>query len=232
MRKEHFINDGFYHIYNRGTERRTIFPEQRDYVRFFMALYLFNDTIIHDYDLSQIKLRGLASYGNRRKPLVDIIQWSLLPNHFHLLLHQRSDNGITAFMQKVGTIFSMYFNKKHERTRRLFEGTFKAKSVKQDDYLAHLSAYISLNPIGLRWDGWKEHGVPEKDFENAKRYLLAYHWSSFGDYFGQSMVPDFVAKDLFLGLFGSPKRYAEFVDEYLCRGLPPNHKENLLIYEA
>ena len=232
MRKERFINDGFYHIYNRAVERRMMFPEQRDYTRFFMALYLFNDATIHDYDLSHINPRGLASYGENRKPLVDIVHWSLMPNHFHLLLCQRSDGGITAFMQKVGTSFSMYFNKKYERTGRLFENSFKAKPVEHDEYLSHLSVYIPLNPLGLRWGEWKEYGVPKKDFGTAKEYLLTYRWSSFPDYFGQSLVPDFVSKQVFFDLFGSPKQYAQMVNEYLLRGLPLEHKENLLIYEA
>lgn len=232
MRKEQFVNGNFYHIYNRGVDKRTLFLEQRDYARFFMALYLLNDANVHDYDLSQINLRGLASYGKKRNCLVDIIHWALLPNHFHLLLRQRSDNGITAFMQKVGTSFSMYFNKKHERTGRLFEGTFKAKYVARDDYLSHLSAYISLNPLGLRWSDWKEQGIPRENFEKARQYLLSYHWSSYCDYFGENAVPDFVSKSVFNDMVGDQEEYEKLVDRYLSRGLTPDYIQDLLTYEA
>ncbi|MEK7541748.1 MAG: transposase [Patescibacteria group bacterium] len=205
--------------------------QERDYIRFLCALYLFNDANSHDYDLSIINLRGLASYGKERKSLVDIIHWALMPNHFHLILRQKAEGGISAFMQKIGTGFSMYFNKKYERTGRLFEGSFKAKFIDRDEYLSHLSVYIPLNPLGLRWKQWKEYGVPTKELDTAKNYLRTYRWSSFNDYFGKSIIPNLVAKKTFFEVTGSNKQYKRLMDEYLTRGIPIEYTENLP-YEA
>lgn len=237
MRKEKFENENFYHIYNRGVDKRTIFSNERDYVRFVAALYLFNDSETRDYDLTAINLlnlRGLASYTMRdRKPMIDIIHWCLMPNHFHLLLRQGVENGITNFMQKVGTSYTMYFNRKYQRSGRLFEGTFKAKPVECDEYFSHLSTYIPLNPVSLYSPGWKENGVPAKDIHNIKEKLLQYRWSSLADYFVETSIPKFVIKESFFEVFGgSIKQYEELIDEYLLRGLPPSYKDQLLIYEA
>jgi len=155
-----------------------------------------------------------------------------MPNHFHLLLHQQVDGGISSFMHKVGTGFSMYVNKKYERSGRLFQGTFKAKFVDQDPYFSHLSIYVPLNPLGLRWPQWKEEGVPRGQTERAKQYLRTYRWTSFNDYFGQSVIPDLVAKEIFMEAIGSYKAYERLADEYLTRGLSLSYKSDLLHYEA
>lgn len=239
MRRELFENENFYHIYSRGVDRRTIFLEERDNVRFIAALYLFNDAKVRDYDLTSIDLRsssdlrGLASYGAARKPLVDIIHWSHMPNHFHLLLRQKLDGGISAFMQKIGTSYVMYFNRKHERSGRLFEGPFKAKLVEKDEYFSHLSTYIPLNPVELFWNDWKGRGVPLKDLQKIKERIRRYRWTSLAAYFDRDIVPNLVSKSAFFEVFGgSLKDYEHMIDQYLHRGLSGEFKERLLAYEA
>lgn len=234
MRREIFINDNFYHVYNRGVEKRKIFLNDRDYTRFIIALYLFNDTNIYDYDLTTLDLRGLASYSDKRIRLVDIVHWCLMPNHFHLLLNQRVDNGISVFMQKVGTSFTMYFNQKYERRGGLFEGPFKAKHIEKDEYFSHLSAYIPLNAADIYWPKWKNTGITSDHLKEVKNRLLNYRWSSFKDYFSEDQIlPNFTAKEKFFGIFGgSNKDYEKLIDHYLLQGLPPEYKFELLHYEA
>lgn len=234
MQKPILTTGEFYHVFNRGVDKRTIFLNDRDYTRFFIALTLFNDSSPHDYDLTHIDLRGLTSYvEQRRKPLVEIIQWCLMPNHFHLLLRQLAEHGISKFMQRVGTSFSMYFNKKHQRSGTLFQGTFKAKHVAGDDYFSHLSAYIPLNPLELYWKNWKEQGVSAENIRLAKSRLLKYKWSSFNNYFGGKIVPPLACQKTFFEVFGgSSTDYEKFIENYCVRGLPPQYAAELVSYEV
>ncbi len=213
-----FINGEFYHVYNRGVDKRTIFKSHRDFERFVIALFLFNDVKSRDYDLTTINLRGLTSYPNTEK-LVDVVQWSLMKNHFHFLLRQRVDGGISLFMQKVGTGYTLYFNKKHERSGRLFQGTFKAKRVKNDEHFIRLASYIPLNPLELYFHEWERKGVPPEETSAAKQYLRQYIWTSYNDYFFEDLIPGFISKKVFFKAFGSHDAYKKYIDFYLKNGV-------------
>jgi putative transposase len=147
QRKISFTTGEVYHIYNRGIDKRTIFEETYDTLRFLDCLREFNntETIGSLYEASFQKkidkLGGLAS----KLELVNIIAYCLNPNHFHLILEQVAEKGIEKFMHKVGTGYSMYFNNKYKRSGSLFQGKFKAKHVDNNDYLLYLSAYVNLN---------------------------------------------------------------------------------------
>lgn len=234
MRKEIFVNDNFYHVYNRGIEKRTIFLDERDYERFFIGLCLFNDSRSRDYDFSGITLRSLAScLVQKRKQLVDILHWCQMPNHFHLFLRQRQDKGISLFLHKLSTGYSKYFNKKYERKGRLFEGTFKAAQIEKDDYFSHLGVYITTNHLDLMIPGWKAKGVLNKNnLAECKDFLLRYKWSSFRDYFGNGIIPGSISKEVFYEVFGdSSKEFELLIDQYLLQGLSKEHEAKLRRYE-
>lgn len=171
----------FYHLYNRGTDKRTIFTNSAERDRFVALLYLANqvgsiELKIQGSTLEEIQERGTA-------PLVNIVAYSLMPNHFHLLIQEIEDGGISKFMQKLQTGYTMYFNKRHERTGALFQGKFKATHVVNDRYLQYLISYIHLNPIKLIDSHWKENGISNR--EEAERYLESYRYSSYLDYLGK-----------------------------------------------
>ncbi len=233
MRKELFTTGEFYHVYNRGVDKRIIFMDERDHERFLMGLYLFNDAKIRDYDMTEFKIRSLASWRDDRECLVELMHLCLMSNHFHLFMRQKVDGGTTAFMHKLSTGYSKYFNKKHERTGRLFEGTFKAKPVEKDDYFSHLGVYIPLNPLDLWRPGWKDSGIPKEHIKEAKDFLVRYPWSSYRDYFGVSLISGLVNKETFFEIFGeSASEYQKLIDEYITRGLPSNYEAKLRSYEA
>lgn len=119
---------------------------------------------------------------DRGETLVDVVAYCLMPNHFHLLLREKKEGGITAFMLKLSTGYSMYFNKKYERTGALFEGRFKARHVGEDEYLKYLFAYIHLNPIKILDPKWRENRIEER--AEAKEFLEKYRYSSYFDYRG------------------------------------------------
>src|SRR3990167_6058915 len=122
-RKFSFSVGEFYHLYGRGVEKRTIFLDQSDYSRFIRLLYIANSEKPFEYKL----VRGLPlEKVNRGGSLVSIGAYCLMPNHFHLLVREKTEGGISKFMSKLMTAYSMYFNKKNSRTGRLFQNTFQA----------------------------------------------------------------------------------------------------------
>lgn len=172
------INE-FYHVYNRGTEKRKIFITKNDYERFVILLYLANSVNPIRIDMRRDSFKDLLEI-DRGKNFVDIGAYCLMPNHFHLLLKEKTENGISLFMQKLTTAYTMYFNKKHERNGVLFQGVFKAEHLKNDNYLKYIYSYIHLNPIKLIDPTWKEKGI--KNLSKTEKFLEQYQYSSYGEY--------------------------------------------------
>ena len=175
-----FATDEYYHCYCRGNEKRRTFITEKEYYRFIALLFVCNSKeVIH---LSDYNSRPFSEIFNidKKNTIVDIGAYCLMPNHFHILVREKIEGGISLFMQKVMTGYTMYFNKKHERTGSLFEGSFKAQHVEDDDYLKYLFSYIHLNPIKLIDSNWKENGI--KDRKKALNFLNGYEFSSYLDY--------------------------------------------------
>jgi putative transposase len=173
MRKTQLVENEYYHIYNRGTEKRKIFLDSSDYLRFLKSMNEFNsvDPIgsLYEKYLRNKKNGGSTSTMEVEPPkLVEFICYSLLPNHFHFMLKQLSDRGIEKFMQRIGTGYTMYFNKKHQRSGSLFQGKFKSSLVRDGMFL-YLSAYVNCNA--------EVHGISKAE---------SYQWSSFSDYLGKT----------------------------------------------
>lgn len=147
IRKTSFFENGFYHVYNRGVEKREIFLDDKDYQSFLGILKVYlepeikrDKTILQGRALERIKKHSLASE-------ISLVAYCLMPNHFHLMLQQRTASAITNLMRRVMTAYSMYFNRRYERVGSLFQGRFKAKEVTNDEYLLHLTRYIHRNPV-------------------------------------------------------------------------------------
>lgn len=175
-----FAEGEHYHVYNRGTDKRKIFSSRKDYERFIVLLYLANDqSLVHisNYQGSTLIEMLATSQDN---PLVDIEAYCLMPNHFHLLLHEKTESGISIFMHKLSTAYTMYFNRKYNRSGNLFQGRFKAKHASNDNYLKYLLAYIHLNPIKLIDKDWKTNGITNR--KKALEFLKNYKFSSFDEY--------------------------------------------------
>jgi putative transposase len=176
MRKTEFAQYEYYHVYNRGVDKREIFSGEADYVRFWLYLDLLNDIQEGIMDkwknyrrdaknptLAEFKRRELSS----RHPLVEIIAYCLNPNHYHLILKQAAKKGIERYMHKIGTGYTNYFNQKNKRIGSLFQGTFKSCQIKSNALL-YVSAYVNCNS--------EVHGIAKA--EN-------YRWCSFPDYIGK-----------------------------------------------
>lgn len=219
MKKPAFVMDSLYHIYNRGVEKRAIFLENGDYFRFIHNLYEFNDEIpaenlyykrlaLQSYEVEPRKLK------RKQNLLVNIIAFCLMPNHFHLLLEQRCENGIVKFMQKLGTGYTMFFNKKYERVGGLFQGRFKAILLADEGHFLYMPHYIHLNPLELIMPNWKEKD--EKiNTKKALEFLENYRWSSYLDFIGKKNFPLLLAKNKINSLYDTGVVYKRSLQEWL-----------------
>lgn len=221
MQRARLANDNFYHVYNRGVEKRLIFLDDADRKRFVFYLYFLNDQNFFSEHFSRLNGQGFASAKGKRDPFVNIVSWCLMPNHFHLLLQQRVDGGVSKFMQKLGTAYTMYFNKRRERSGVLFQGVFKSRPVAEEIYLTHMSRYIHLNPLELRYKNLEERGV--RDVNAALAFLREYRWSSLPAYLEaperKKSFDKIISTAVLLHFFDSqPKEYKRFLEEWIQKG--------------
>jgi putative transposase len=216
QRKIDFSVGEYYHIYSRGTDKRVIFSDFVDYQRFKMLLYVCNGVDPVDINRHFRGGRTIAELFKikHRATLVDIGVYCLMPNHFHILVKEKKEGGITKFIMKLLTAYSMYFNKRNDRTGALFESKFKAKHIDSDEHLKYLFAYVHLNPVKIIDPRWKEDGISDR--ENTKKYLDKYNFSSYSDYQETHRVESsIINREVFPEYFKTEKDFNVFIDEWL-----------------
>ncbi len=180
-----FAEDQYYHLYNRGVEKRVVFLDQQDYAMFLGLLkkYLTGDSETKTHRHKFDNLSGQVS----------LLAYCLMPNHFHLLLYQTSQDAITKLMRRIMTGYVMYFNNRYSRVGTLFQGTYKASHVNADDYLHHISRYIHMNA-----DNYK-----------------AWPYSSLKYYKEPEKAPSWLNPQVVLELFDNkPAAYEKFIKDY------------------
>jgi len=194
-RKSAFANGEFFHIYNRGVDKRIIFSDRYDMQRFFQSMVEFN-TVDPIGSLYQNSFRGLSgSTPKSEDRLVNIIVYCLNPNHFHIILEQLVEGGISEFMKRLSGGYTSYFNSKNERSGSLFQGRFKAIHIDSNEYMLHVSAYVNLN------DQVHLLGGPTPKLVESR--------SSWGECTDIS-VKGICEKGIILGQFGNVEEYKEF----------------------
>ena len=201
MRKTKFVNGEYYHILNRGVDKRDIFLGKEDFERFFQGMREFNtvDPIGSIYEVQirkkNKKFGDLVSKNNSK--IVNFICYCLNPNHYHFILRQITDRGIGKFMQRLALGYSKYFNLKYKRNGTLFQGPYKATHIDSDNYLLYVSAYVNLNN--------KVHWLENTLYKSS--------WEEYSHNVRQEM--DFCEKDIILNQFSSPEKYKSFAEESL-----------------
>lgn len=220
LKQPQFVNGEIYHIFNRGVEKRNIFQQISDYFRFIFCLYECNDKnpVIMRKRISARKKRKDhigVTYADSREPLVEIFAFCLMPNHFHLVLRQLVEGGISLFMKKLGDAYVGYFNKKYERVGMgsLFQGSFKAVHIKTNDQLINLVCYIFTNPVELLEKEWKEIGIQNPN--KAIKFVDSYKWSSYLDYIGKKNFPSVTERDFILKVFRGSGNIKKFVESWI-----------------
>jgi len=195
------------HVLNRGVDKRKIFLEERDYLRFVHNLFIFNDSKnISNRSHIDIRCRD-------RDVLVNIHAFCLMPNHYHLLLSPVCDTGISQFMKKINMGYAKYFNEKNDRSGALFQGKYKSVIVNKEAHFLHLPYYIHFNPLDLNFPGWRDNKI--KDYRKALNFLDKYRWSSHLDYAGKENFPLIINKDFLLGVFDGVKKYNSSIEQLL-----------------
>ena len=193
MRRVSFTNNQFYHVYNRGNNKREIFFRDFDLSRFLQGLSDFNaEDPIGSIYVNSFKKGQLSGEATK---LVNVVAYCLNPNHFHLILEQVIDNGISKFMHRQGTGYTRYFNEKYNFTGSLFQGPFKAIHVDSNEYLLHLSAYVNLNKEA---HGWRYNDA------------LVPSISSWDEYVNRPKVGSLCNTDPILSQFKNPDEYRKF----------------------
>ena len=197
-RRTRFYKDGFYHVYNRGVEKRDIFLDDADYTAFL--------SIIHAYisppktSLQQpVQGRALRIREHQLDQEIQLLAYCLMPNHFHLLVKQKLASSVTNFMRRFLTAYSMYFNERYNRVGSLFQGRFKAKEVEKEEYILHLSRYIHRNPLKVQISRVGD--------------LKSFCWSSYPYYLGK-VKSEIANRDFLLGFFPNEsfEAYRKFVE--------------------
>lgn len=184
------VNGQIYHIYNRGVEKRSIFKDEGDYNRFLKTLQYYQLEGPKPKLSVYLKrdLQNLIGLNNT----IEIITYCLMPNHFHLLVRQLMDSGISNFVSKAINSYTKYFNVKYDRVGSLFQGQFKAVLVDNDNQLVHVHRYIHLNPLVA-------HLISD---------LRLYKHSSYLEYLDEQS--GICAKEEILNYFKSPDSYNQF----------------------
>lgn len=203
-----YVENGYYHVYNRGIEKRTIFEDEMDYKTFLKYLKeALSPPPNPKYLKVPVTLKG-GTFKGVPRPVknfdkkIELVAYCLMPNHFHLLIKQNDKDSIRGFMSSLLTRYSMYFNKKYERVGPLYQDRYKAVLVNEEPYLLHLSRYIHLNPSEYT-----------KDLEGA--------YSSYSYYLGK-MKADWVKSEMILSYFDKSTKdflkgtntYKNFVEKF------------------
>lgn len=194
------VTGEFYHIFNRGSEKRDIFLRARDYRRFLQTIYYYQFSGLKPKfshfaksDLILLKPIFVNKY-------VEILCYCLMPNHFHLLVHQLTDNGISVFLSQISNSYTKYFNIKYYRVGPLLQGAFKAVLIESEEQLLHVSRYIHINSVVSQL-------APSVD---------QYPWSSCKEYINS--INHICSKEKILSFFPSPKDYKQFLEDQIDYG--------------
>ncbi|EKD47428.1 MAG: Transposase [uncultured bacterium] len=198
MRNVQFSNGDFYHVYNRGVDKRKTFRNESDKDKF----------------LNYIKS---LRYDGNAVERVDIHAICIMDNHYHMLIRQLEENGISDFMHDIGTVYTNYLNLVLNRSGCLFEGPFKAKHVSSDSYLWHLFRYIHLNPLDIFDKDWKNNGI--KKVSEALRFVEGYTWSSVSESFKKKYP--FIKSEMIESEFDDYYDYQRFLSDWIRFGCPP-----------
>jgi putative transposase len=207
-----------YHALNRGVDKRTIFLDDQDRARFVHDMYVFN-TPESSNNIRRTQMNDIVSRpskeGREANKIVDVHGWCLMDNHYHLLLSERVEGGLSLFLRKLNVGYAKYFNERYKRVGTLFQGRTKKILIDSDAYMLHILNYIHLNPLDLMENvsnsDWRGRSI--SDHAGALEFLKGYRWSSLMDYSEVKNFPSILRKDFFQDVFEG--KYSEQLERYL-----------------
>ncbi len=206
MRKFKTIPGEYYHIYNRGNNKQNIFENKRDWVRFLFLILHFQSPVIFEninYNISNFTEHSMFNISKKtlkkitENRTVELVNFTNMPNHFHMTVKEVEENGISSYMQRIQNSYTKYFNIKNKKSGHLFQGPYNIVHVKNNEQLLHLSAYIHRNPREIKQ--WKNK--EEK-----------YFWSSYQDYINKNRWGELLKPRIILDQFSDKREFKNFVD--------------------
>ncbi|OGE64292.1 hypothetical protein A3I48_03635 [Candidatus Daviesbacteria bacterium RIFCSPLOWO2_02_FULL_36_7] len=202
--------DQTYHIFNRGVAKLPIFTDKRDYNRFLQTIYYYQ------FQGPKPKFSQLNRFKDfkfeKNKKIVEIFCYCLMPNHYHFLIRQLQENGISEFINKISNSYTKYFNTRHNRVGHLLQGQFKAVRIEHEEQLIHVSRYIHLNPI----------------VSFLIKDLREYQWSSYTTYIGLQ-TNKICTREFILSIFKTQQKYEQFVLDQVEYGQSLERIKHLVI---
>jgi len=220
MRIEPFIVGSHVHIIKRGARGMPIVKDDSDRWHFLCALFYMNDEYLDPHWLRNHGQGGPFFRSDSwplRKPLVDILAYTLMPNHFHLLLRETHKGGVALFMKKLGQSMSQHHNEKYKEKGSIFQGSYKSKTIDSDIYLRYVAIYIMVkNTFELYPKGGLETAIQK--FEDVWNWAEKYNFSSLADYSGKREHSPILKKGLLGELFSSTKVFKSFAHDVIKSG--------------
>jgi putative transposase len=228
MRRELFFVGDIIHVFNRGNRKQEIVRDNKDRMNFLLALYYLNNEKSPSKPLSRVRellnlrsnLRLVVESGNiqdgffiwppgwePREPLVKIMAFVLLGNHYHLILKEIKEGGVSKFMRKLGNSITGSFNEKYKETGKLFQGSYKAKCIKEDNQLKYLAVYIMVKNTFEMYPGGIKNAL--KNFDDAYDFAVKYSYGSLSSYSSDKVLP-VIDKDILENAFENPEDFKEF----------------------
>ncbi|MDP1689776.1 MAG: transposase [bacterium] len=204
MRKEQFCPGTFVHVVNRGAHRMNIVRTDADRWRFLKLLRYLNDTNAPrnwERDISPTHIRNnfaQPEHWGEAQPYVSILSYCLKDNHFHLLLLEQIEGGVSKFMQRISRSMAANFNVKYESSGALFQGPYRARIVDDDRHLQYLSVYINIKNVFEAYPGGLKAAF--NNFDDAYAWAVQYPFSSTADFAGErksSLIDHMVCQSLF-----------------------------------
>ncbi len=195
-----FVSQGFYHVYNRGVAKQLIFHDEADYRQFLRCLSFYREESPTDsFSLAKKNVNELEELLAKEptSALIVLHAYCLMPNHFHLLIEQKIEGGVSTYMRRVQLSYTRYYNTRYGRVGPLFQGVFKAVTITSDQQLLHVSRYIHFNPF-----------VAKLSVDP-----LSYQWSSLSDYY-EGRNSRLCQSEFLLTMTGSRDEYRRFVEDY------------------
>lgn len=224
------------HVLNRGVDKRDIFIDDQDRLRFIHDLFEFNDEAnatnnYYSFQKLNVIARRYIEHNrppekNPRKLLVAVHAFCVMQNHYHLLLNEYNEKGITRFIKKLNMGYARYFNEKYQRSGALFQGRYKSVPVVTDRHFIYLPYYIHLNPLDLYYPEWRQRTLPNT--QNAINFLKTYRWSSHLDYMGIKNFPSITQREFLNDYFQGSQKYITAIHDWLKNITLENIKTVLL----
>ena len=210
----------FYHVLNRGVDKRNIVLDDSDRLRFVHDLYVMNNRL-------PVSHSNTDRNQKKRDCLVDIHAWCLMNNHYHLLLSSKSEDpaNMSQFMKKLNMGYAKYFNEKYQRVGGLWQGKYKKILLSRDAHFMYIPYYIHLNPLDYSCPGWRQGSAT--NLKKAFKELEVYRWSSFLDYFGKTNFPSLIVQQPLTEMLGGSELQKEVISNIIASTALATHSNVL-----